>query len=132
VSVDATSNQPAGGDDRATPDHWGDIARLPACTVARDHPRRWADIGLPDGLADLDTPLETVWAAVRLALSGADQPTLAHTLGLTDDIAQHIVIATTEQLIATDSEGNRADPSERGPRTGSRRREPPRGTGRPR
>ncbi|NMI02251.1 hypothetical protein [Pseudonocardia acidicola] len=118
MSVDATPTPPAADGDRATPDRWGDIARLPARTVARDHPRRWADTGLPDSLADLDTPLETVWAAARLALDGADQHTLAHTLGLADDAALRIIVATTEQLIATtseaDSEGDRADPGERG------------------
>jgi hypothetical protein len=82
-----------------TPDALGDLAKLPAQVVAREHPRQWADSGLPDSLAALDTPLETVWAAVRLALSGADLHTLASTLGLTDDTASHIIIATTEQLI---------------------------------
>ena len=84
----------------ATPDAWGDTAQLPAHVVAREHPRQWAHSGLPDSLAALDIPLETVWAAVQLALSGADQHTLASTLGLSDDSALRIIIATTEQLIA--------------------------------
>jgi hypothetical protein len=83
----------------ATPDVWGDLAKLPAQAVARDYPRQWTDSGLPGSLAALDTPLETVWAAVQLALSGADLHTLASTLGLSDDTASHIIIATTEQLI---------------------------------
>jgi hypothetical protein len=82
-----------------TPDAWGGAAKLPAHVVAREHPRQWADSGLPDSLAALDTPLETVWAAVQLALSGADLHTLVSTLGLSDDTASHIIIATTEQLI---------------------------------
>ena len=56
-------------------------------------------MGCPDSLAALDTPVETIWAAVQLALSGADLHALASTLGLTDDTASHIIIATTEQLI---------------------------------
>lgn len=83
-----------------TPDALSDTAQLPAHVVAREHPRQWADSGLPDSLAALDIPLETVWAAVQLALSGADQHTLASTLGLSDDNALHIIIATTEQLVA--------------------------------
>ncbi|PZS28242.1 MAG: hypothetical protein DLM61_15230 [Pseudonocardiales bacterium] len=83
-----------------TPEAWGDTAQLPVHVVAREHPRQWADSGLPDSLADLDAPLETVWAAVKLALSGADQHTLASTLGLSDDSALRIIVATTEQLLA--------------------------------
>jgi hypothetical protein len=90
---------PRSADQGATPDAWGALAKLPAQVVARDHPRQWADSGLPDSLAALDTPLETVWAAVQLALSGADRDTLASTLGLSDDTASHIIIATTEQLV---------------------------------
>lgn len=97
---------PSSEHDRDTPDQWGDVARLPACVVARDHPHRWADSGLPDSLADLDTPVETVWAAVRLALSGADYTTLAHTLRVSEDIARQIIIATTEALIAADGDGD--------------------------
>lgn len=90
---------PRSADQGATPDAWDALAKLPAQVVARDHPRQWADSGLPDSLAALDTPLETVWAAVQLALSGADLDTLASTLGLSDDTAGHIIIATTEQLV---------------------------------
>jgi hypothetical protein len=87
------------------PDALGDLAKLPAQVVAREHPQQWADSGLPDSLTALDTPLETVWAAVQLALSGADLHTLASTLGLTDDTASHIIIATTEQLITSPANG---------------------------
>jgi hypothetical protein len=90
---------PRSASEGATPDALGDLAKLPAQVVAREHPRQWADSGLPDSLTALDTPLKTVWAAVQLALSGADVHTLASTLGLTDDTASHIIIATTEQLI---------------------------------
>jgi hypothetical protein len=86
-------------DQGPAPDAWGDLAKLPARVVAREHPRQWATSGLPDSLAALDTPLETVWAAVQLALSGADLHTLTSTLRLSDDTASHIIIATTEQLI---------------------------------
>ncbi|MGH3781928.1 MAG: hypothetical protein ACRDRO_15230 [Pseudonocardiaceae bacterium] len=82
------------------PDALGDTAQLPAHAVAREHPRQWADSGLPDSLATLDIPLETVWAAVQLALYGADQHTLASTLGLSYDSALRIIITTTEQLVA--------------------------------
>jgi hypothetical protein len=95
--MDTTPPRSAGED--PTPDALGDLAKLPAQVVAREHPQQWADSGLPDSLTALDTPLETVWAAVQLALSGADLHTLASTLGLTDDTASHIIIATTEQLI---------------------------------
>ncbi|MGH3842370.1 MAG: hypothetical protein ACRDS0_13125 [Pseudonocardiaceae bacterium] len=37
---------------------------------------------------------------MKLALSGADQHTLASTLGLSDDDALRIIIATTERLLA--------------------------------
>ena len=95
--MDTTPPRSAG--EGPAPDALGDLAKLPAQVVARAHPRPWAASGLPDSLAALDTPLETVWAAVQLALSGADLHTLASTLGLTDDTASHIIIATTEQLI---------------------------------
>ena len=95
--MDTTPPRSAG--EGPTPAALGDLAKLPAHAVAREHPRQWADSGLPDGLAALDTPLETVWAAVQLGLSGADLHTLASTLGLTNDTASHIIIATTEQLI---------------------------------
>jgi hypothetical protein len=72
-----------------------------ARAVARDHPHRWAATGLPDSLAPLDISMQTTWAAVQLALSGADHDTLARTLGLTDQTARHIIIATTEQLVVT-------------------------------
>ncbi|NMH99324.1 hypothetical protein [Pseudonocardia acidicola] len=108
MAMDATPNPPADADDRPTPDRWADIAELPARTVAREHSGRWSDTGLPDTLADLDAPLETVWAAVQLALSGADQHTLAHTLGLTDAAARQIIVAATEQLLATDSDADEA------------------------
>jgi hypothetical protein len=90
---------PRSADQGPAPDAWGDLAKLPARVVAREHPRQWATSGLPDSLAALDTPLETVWAAVQLALSGADLHTLASTLRLSDDTTRHIIIATTEQLI---------------------------------
>jgi hypothetical protein len=90
---------PRSADQGPAPDAWADLAKLPARVVAREHPRQWATSGLPDSLAALDTPLETVWAAVQLALSGADLHTLASTLRLSDDTARHIIIATTEQLI---------------------------------
>ncbi|MGH3856497.1 MAG: hypothetical protein ACRDR6_24015 [Pseudonocardiaceae bacterium] len=95
--MDAVSPRSAGR--RAAPDALGQTAQLPARVVARVHPRQWADSGLPDSLAALDIPLETVWAAVQLALSGADQHTLVSTLGLSDDNALRIIIATTESLI---------------------------------
>ncbi|MFY9807881.1 MAG: hypothetical protein WCC65_02450 [Pseudonocardiaceae bacterium] len=104
--MDTTPPRSAG--EGATPDALGDLAKLPAHAVAREHPRQWADSGLPDSLAALDTPLETVWAAVQLALSGADLHTLASTLGLTDDTASHIIIATTEQLITGPAETHNA------------------------
>jgi hypothetical protein len=96
--MDTTPPRSAG--EGLTFDALGDVAKHPAHVVARDHPRQWAESGLPDSLAALDTPLETVWAAVQLALSGADLSTLASTLGLSDDTASHIIIATTEQFIA--------------------------------
>jgi hypothetical protein len=68
--------------------------------VAREHPQKWASTGLPNSLANLDIPLETVWAAVQLALSGANDNTVASTLGLTERNARHIIVATTEQLLA--------------------------------
>jgi len=76
---------PRSAGEGATPDVWGDLAKLPAQVVARDYPRQWAD----SGLAALDTPLETVWAAVQLALSGADLHTLASTLGLSGHRKPH-------------------------------------------
>jgi hypothetical protein len=97
------------GDGRATPDQWEDVARLPTRTVARDHPHQWRASGLLDGLADLGEPIEAVWAAVQLALAGAHQHTVARTLGLPDDTAQRIIIATTEQLIVATIKANSAD-----------------------
>jgi len=73
--MDTTLSQAAG--EGSTPDALGDVAKLPAHVVAREHTRQWANSGLPDSLATLDTPLETVWAAVQLALSGADLHTLS-------------------------------------------------------
>jgi hypothetical protein len=67
----------------------------PPRSVARDYLRQWADSGLPGSLAALDTPLETVWAAVQLALSGANLHTLASTLRLSDETASHMIIDTT-------------------------------------
>ena len=87
-------------DEGLPPDALGDAARLPARVVAREHPQKWATLGLPDSLAVLDTPVETVWAAVQLALSGANQHTLASTLGLSEHDARDVLIATTEQLVA--------------------------------
>lgn len=92
------SPRSAGG--TPSPDALGDAAQLPARVVAREHPHKWAALGLPDSLAVLDTPLETVWAAVQLALSGANQHTLASTLGLSEHDARDVIIATTEQLVA--------------------------------
>jgi hypothetical protein len=98
----ATTPPPPGGQGTTpTPDAWGPAAQLPAYVVAREHPQQWAESGLPESLAALDTPLETLWAAVQLALSGADQHTLASTLGLSDECASHIIIATTEHLVAS-------------------------------
>ena len=87
-----------------TPDSLGDTAQLSAQVVAREHPQEWAATGLPSSLAALDTPLETVWAAVQLALSGANYHTLASTLGLSEQTARHIIIATTEQVLADPGE----------------------------
>ncbi|HEX6404648.1 MAG TPA: hypothetical protein VF003_16050 [Pseudonocardiaceae bacterium] len=101
--MDATPPSPAG--EGTAPDALGDAAQLPAHEVARDHPHKWSATRLPDSLAALDVPLDTVWAAVQLALSGAHQHTLASTLGLSEQTASQIVIATTEQLILS------ADPS---------------------
>jgi len=95
--MDTTPHRPAA--DAIAPDALGGAAKLPAHVVASDHPQQWVQSGLPDSLAALDIPLETVWAAVHLALSGADQHTLASTLGLSDDSARHIIIATTEHFI---------------------------------
>jgi hypothetical protein len=89
---------PRSASEGPAPDALGDVAKLPAQVVAREHPQQWAISGLPESLAALDIPLETVWAAVQLALSGADLHTLASTLRLSDDTASHIII-TTEQLI---------------------------------
>jgi len=83
-----------------TPDALGDAAQLSAHGVARDYPHKWAATGLPDSLAVLDIPLQTVWAAVQLALSGANQHTLASTLGISEHDARDIIIVTTEQLVA--------------------------------
>ena len=60
-----------------SPDALGDAAQLPARVVAREHPQKWAALRLPDSLAVLDTPLESVWAAVQLALSGAGRDSLS-------------------------------------------------------
>jgi hypothetical protein len=86
-----------------TPDQWGAIASLTAHTASREHPDLWAATGLPDCLSNLEVAVETVWAAVQLALSGADHITLADTLALTDNTARRIIIATTEQLLTRDS-----------------------------
>ena len=95
--MDMICPQPAG--EGTTPDALGDAAQLPAHVVARDYPHKWAATGLPDSLAVLDIPLQTVWAAVQLALSGANQHTLASTLGISEHDARDIIIATTEQLV---------------------------------
>ncbi len=81
------------------PPDLGPCAELPAHIVATQHPQQWADSGLPDNLADLQEPLELVWAAMQLAADGADQHTLVRTLGLTEDTALRLIIATTEQLL---------------------------------
>ncbi|MGH3670397.1 MAG: hypothetical protein ACRDSH_07150 [Pseudonocardiaceae bacterium] len=101
---------PQSAGEGATPDALGDTGQLPAHVVARMHPQEWADSGLPDSLGALDIPLETVWAAVQLALSGADQHTLASTLGLSEDTALHIIIATTERLLAGPARVDTAGP----------------------
>lgn len=98
-------------DEGPSPDALGDAARLPARVVAREHPQQWAALGLPDSLAVLDTPVETVWAAVQLALSGATQHTLASTLGLSEHNAREVIIATTEQLVAGPGEVEVSDNS---------------------
>jgi hypothetical protein len=95
--MDMISSPSAGGG--PSPDALGDAAQLPARVVAREHPHKWAAIGLPDSLAILDSPLETVWAAVQLALSGANQHTLSSTLGISEHDARDVIIATTEQLV---------------------------------
>jgi len=61
-----------------------DAAQLVAHVVAREHPQKWAVTGLPDTRAALDTPLETVWATVQLALSGANEDTLGAPRGTRD------------------------------------------------
>ena len=85
----------------STPDQWGELAEQPARVVARDHSHMWAASRLPDSLADLDTPMQILWAAIQLAISGADHDTLSRTLSLTDETARQIIVATTEHLIAT-------------------------------
>ncbi len=95
--MDMISPQPTG--EGATPDALGDTAQLPTRVVAREYPQKWAATSLPDSLAVLDIPLQTVWAAVQLALSGANQHTLASTLGISEHDARDIIIATTEQLV---------------------------------
>jgi hypothetical protein len=49
------SSPSAGGG--PSPDALGDAAQFPARVVAREHPHKWAAIGLPDSVAILDTPL---------------------------------------------------------------------------
>ncbi|MBO0876660.1 MAG: hypothetical protein J2P19_25060 [Pseudonocardia sp.] len=66
---------------REDPERWSAIAVLLAHDAAREHPDLWADTGIPKSLADLDVPVESLWAAVQLALSGADHDVLADTLG---------------------------------------------------
>jgi hypothetical protein len=95
--MDPMLPEPAGAG--TPPDAWGDVAQLATRVVAREHPQKWAATGLPDSLATLDTPIETVWAAVQLALSGANQHTVASTLDLSEDCACHIIVATTEHLV---------------------------------
>ena len=85
----------------SNPEVWGALPQLPASAVARDHPQRWAATGVPDTLAELDLQMETLWAAIQLALSGADHDTLRHTLRISDDIARHIIVAVTEHLVTT-------------------------------
>jgi hypothetical protein len=96
--MEMISPQPAG--EGTPPDALGDAAHLPARVVAGEYPHEWAATSLPDSLAVLDIPLQTVWAAVQLALSGANQHTLASTLGISEHDARDIIIATTEQLVA--------------------------------
>ncbi len=95
--MDMISPQPTG--EGATPNALGDTAQLPTHVVAREYPQKWATTSLPDSLTVLDIPLQTVWAAVQLALSGANQHTLASTLGISEHDARDIIIATTEQLV---------------------------------
>lgn len=81
---------------------WGALAHLPVCVVAREHRQRWAEVGLPDELGDLEVPLGAVWAGVELALWGADRQGLVVSLGLDAETAEKIIVATTEQLLAVD------------------------------
>lgn len=81
---------------------WGALAHLPVCRVAREHGQLWAEVGLPDELADLEVPLGAAWAGVELALWGADRQGLVVALGLDADVAEKIIVATTEQLLAPD------------------------------
>jgi hypothetical protein len=54
--MDTTPPRSAG--EGPTPEALGDLAKLPAQVVAGEHLGQWADSGLPDSLAALDTPLE--------------------------------------------------------------------------
>lgn len=94
---------------REDPERWSAIAVLLAHDAAREHPDLWADTGIPKSLADLDVPVESLWAAVQLALSGADHDVLADTLGLTDQTARRVIIVTTEQLLTEDTPPTRPD-----------------------
>ena len=94
---------------QANPERWRAIAGLTAHTAARERPDLWAVTGIPDSLADLEVPVESLWAAVQLAMSGADHDVLADTLGLTDQTARRVIIATTEQLLADQTPPTRLD-----------------------
>ena len=95
--MDMISPEPTG--EGAAPDALGDTAQLPTHVVAREYPQKWAATSLPDGLAVPGHSLQTVWAVVQLALSGANQHALASTLGISEHDASEIIIATTEQLV---------------------------------
>ena len=88
-----------------SPDALDDAAQVAARVVAREHPQKWAALGPPDSLAVLDIVIDSVWAAVQLALSDANQHTLASTLGLSEHDARDVIIATIEQLVADPGDG---------------------------
>ena len=98
---------PGGVGRRASPNRWAAIAMLAARTADDEPPELWATTGVPHCLADLEVPVETVWAANQLALSGADHTILVETLGITDDTARRIIVATTERLLARDTRKSR-------------------------
>lgn len=92
------SAEPSGAADTTTGP--GRLRPPPTHQVATEHPHQWVASGIPDSLADPHEPLELVWAGMRLASEGADQHTLARTLGLTEDTALRLIVATTEALLA--------------------------------